>query len=66
MLVAVVADSSELTRRIALQNMQAVDAAYGLHGARLDWAVCAYDDKSDAWANALEASSRLERKQRMP
>lgn len=58
-LVAVVAGSSIDTQRRTLRNMRSVDDTYDSHKARLDWAVSAYDDGAERWADVLDAARAL-------
>jgi hypothetical protein len=41
------------------RNMAFVDSTHALHGARVDWAVCAYDDRKDDWQPVWRSAAAL-------
>jgi hypothetical protein len=59
LLVAIVADSGARTRMRTARNMAFVDSTHALHGARVDWAVCAYDDRKDDWQPVWRSAAAL-------
>ena len=48
-LMAIVADSGATTRSRVWHSMLHTEGTYAEHRARVDWAICAYDDGADAW-----------------
>jgi hypothetical protein len=61
-LVAVVADSSDMTRARVSDGMRHIDETSSSHGSRMDWTICAYDDGASRWqdvAAMMLSSARL-------
>ena len=56
-LVALVADSGEWTRRRTARNMASVDATHDMHQAHIDWAVCTYDYGKHAWSSLQQKAA---------